>query len=196
MWLLLCVLVAAKVQLFLRTPAQLVFLGAKGPLDASLVLLSTTADPLQWTDATRALMDKGQVLVRDTAGKTVTAKASDATDLYFRLLPEATDKLYVWRDGALRPLNLQRGLGKERLTLVPTAAGAADDEVDADEMDAAQDGGGGPQKRYIQCGDRAGTLGSPEGASCHVGPAVTGSSRAVVLKRWNRRSYTPLESRV
>ncbi len=140
-------LVSAKVQLFLRTSARLVFLGAKGPLDASLVLLSTAGDPLQWTDTTRALMDQGQVLVRDTAGKTVPAKASDATDLYFRLLPEATDKLYVLRDGALRPLNLQRGLGKERLTLVPTAAGAADDEVDADDVDAAQDGGGEPQKR-------------------------------------------------
>jgi len=140
-------LVAAKVHLFLRTSARLVFVGPKGPLDTSLTLLSITGEPLVWTDTTRASMDEGQVLVRDTAGKTVPAKASDVTDLYFRLMPEATDKLFVPADGALRRLNLQRGLGKERLALLPTAVGATDDEAEADELDTAQVGGAESQKR-------------------------------------------------
>jgi hypothetical protein len=140
-------LVAAKAVLFLRSTARLVFIGDAGPVDGSLALLSTTGQSLQWSEETRTLMDQGQVLVRDAGGKTVPAKASDVSDLYFRLMPEATEKLYVLRDGALRPLNLQRGLGKERLNLSPTAAGGADDEADADEQESTQDAADGPVKR-------------------------------------------------
>ena len=140
-------LVADKVKLFLRTQARLVFLGEEGPVDMSLSLLSTTGEPVVWTDATRTLMEQGQVRVRDVTGKTVLAKASDASDLYLRLLPEATDKLYVLRDGALRPLNLQRGLGKERLTLIPAATSNADEESDPDDAETSQDGVDEPQKR-------------------------------------------------
>ncbi len=140
-------LVAAKVQVYLRTTARLVFLGETGPEDATLTLLTTTGEPMAWTEGTRALMDQGQVLVRDASGKTVPAKASDASDLYFRLMPEATDKLYVLRDGALRPLNLQRGLGKERLNLLPTAAGNADEDADAEDLVAPQDAADEPVKR-------------------------------------------------
>lgn len=140
-------MVAAKVQLFLRTPARLVFLTDQGPVDTSLTLLTTTGEMVTWTDGTRALMDQGQLLVRDASRKTVPARASDASDLYFRLMPEATEKLYALREGALRPLNLQRGLGKERLDLSPTAGGSSDDDADAEDQDALPDGADEPQKR-------------------------------------------------
>jgi hypothetical protein len=112
-------LVEDAVPLYLRSSARLVFLGKHGPTDDALTLLSAAGEPLAWSEETRALLDQGLVLVRDTSGLTVPAKPSDATDLYLRLLPEATERLYVLRDGTLRRLSLSRGLGRARLTLAP-----------------------------------------------------------------------------
>ncbi|WP_295450774.1 ATP-binding domain-containing protein [uncultured Thiodictyon sp.] len=121
-------LMAEKVPLFLRNAARLVFLDGCDPVDDSLVLLSETGDPLAWGEETRALLEQGSIVVRDPTGITVPARLSDVQDLYLRLLPEATDRLYVLRDGKLRPLGLSRGLGKRQLTLVPKAAATSNEE--------------------------------------------------------------------
>lgn len=118
-------LVQARVPLYLRTQARLVFLNDLGPVDASLSLLTPEGQRLTWNEECRKLLEQGKVLVRDASGLTTLAKASGTNDLFFRLMPEATEKLYVMRGGALRPLGLQRGLGKERLELQPSAAAAA-----------------------------------------------------------------------
>lgn len=47
--------------------------------------------------------------------------------------------------------------------------------------------GGRPSKRMISCSDAADTpFGRPD-ATCHVGPSVTGETRAEALRRWNGR---------
>lgn len=120
-------LVEAAAPLYLRSTARLVFVAEHGPVDGSLTLLSNAGEPLGWSDETRALLAQGLVLVRDASDLTVPAKLSDASDLYLRLLPEATERLYVLRDGALRPLSLSRGLGRARLTLAPKPLDSAAD---------------------------------------------------------------------
>jgi len=47
--------------------------------------------------------------------------------------------------------------------------------------------GGGPNKRLISCSNTAGTLSSDPTATCDVGPAVSGETRAKALEKWNRR---------
>lgn len=140
-------LFAAKAPLFLRTPARLVFLTDQGPVDSSLAFLSKAGEVLPWSDALRVEMDNGEVLVRDGSGKKIVAKACSINDLYFRLLPEATEKLYVLREGTLRPLSLQRGLGKEKLNLLPTVLEKEPEEDNAEEPQLAPDGDEDNQKR-------------------------------------------------
>lgn len=117
-------LVKDAVPLYLRSTERLVFIGKQGPADNSLTLLSTTGEPLVWGEETRLLLDQGLVLVRDANGVTVRAKPCDATELYLRLLPEVTERLYELRDGKLQKLSVSRGLGKARLTLGPKAPDA------------------------------------------------------------------------
>lgn len=132
-------LIQADAALHLKTGARLVFCDDCGPLDTSLQLLSRTGEPLKWSGEARILLDKGEVLVRDAKGLTVPARASSAADLYLRLLPEAVERIYVVRDGALRPLSVQRGLGKERLELLPSAAKDLDDEPSADDAEPPEE---------------------------------------------------------
>jgi hypothetical protein len=140
-------LVAANVQLFLRTSARLVFLDERGPLDSSLKLLSLTGEPIEWSADTRGLMGNGRVLVRDTTGKTVHAVPSDAKNLLFRLMPDSQERLYVWRDDALRPLSVQRGIGKELMALNPSRRSGAAEASEDDERSDEQDGTLGSDKR-------------------------------------------------
>ena len=151
-------LLAEKAPLFLRNGARLVFLAADGPVDDSLVLLSVsdTGEPLAWGEETRALLEQGTVAVRDPTGLTVLAKPSDVQDLYLRLLPEATDRPFVLRDGKLRRLDLNRGLGKARLALVPRAAAVSDEEgaENSDGAPAATVDGATPQSSVDQIFDR------------------------------------------
>jgi hypothetical protein len=140
-------LIQANAALHLKTGARLVFCDDRGPLDASLQLLSRTGEPLTWSSEARISLDKGDVVVRDAKGLTVPARASSAADLYLRLLPEAVEKIYAVRDGALRPLSVQRGLGKERLELLPTAANGLDDEPGVDEAERGAEPAEDAQKR-------------------------------------------------
>lgn len=121
-------LVAAHPALFLRNGARLVFLGDDGsPIDKSLTFLSLSGEVQMWDDNTRAMLDKGELLVRDAAGTTVSAKSSGQRDLYLRLLPEAIERLFILRAGALHRWLPQKGLGKVRLKLI---SGVTDPQVE------------------------------------------------------------------
>lgn len=133
-------LVAAHPALYLRNGARLVFLGDDGVLfDPTLTFLSTSGEAQLWDDNTRTMLDKGELLVRDASGMTVPAKVSGLRDLYLRLLPEAVERLFVLRDGALHRWLPQKGLGKARLSLLSVPADIQIDEEaepEADEHDA------------------------------------------------------------
>lgn len=132
-------LVAACPPLHLRNGARLVFLNDDGMLDQTLTLLSAAGEVQPWNDDTRALLEKGELLVRDANGMTVHAKASGQRDLYFRLLPEAIERLFVLRDETLHRWAPQKGLGKAPLKLLPAEGDAQADEeaeVETDEHDA------------------------------------------------------------
>lgn len=48
--------------------------------------------------------------------------------------------------------------------------------------------GGGPAKRLISCSGQHDTLfRGTRPITCHVGPGVTGATRAQALRRWNMR---------
>lgn len=132
-------LVAAKVELFRRNGSRIVFLDDNGPVDKTLKMLDSDGNHVPWFEGTRGLLEKGNLRVIDSSDRTFLASASNTDDLYFRLLPESTERLYVLRQGALRPLNLQRSLGKERLEVVSTASGAPEESAQAEDFDGAQD---------------------------------------------------------
>lgn len=122
-------LVAARAPLYLRNGSRLVFLNDAGMLDPTLTLLLSDTDEVQpWGDDTRVRLEKGELRVRDADGMVLYAKASSQRDLYFRLLPEAIEQLFVLRDGALRRWAPQKGLGKARFKLLPTSGDAQTDE--------------------------------------------------------------------
>lgn len=128
-------LVEERVALYLDTPARLVFLGATGPIDTTLTLLSAAGDPLPWSDETHALLEQGEVLVRDSDGRTLRAKAFNTEDLYLLLLPEARQKLYVLQGDGLRRLKVQRGLGRVRLARLPKPATGSKADPEADNLE-------------------------------------------------------------
>lgn len=129
-------LVASHPALYLRNGARLVFLGDDGTLfDPTLTFLSPSGEVQLWGDDTRALLDKGELLVRDTSGMTVPAKTSGQRDLLLRLLPEAIERLFVLRGGALHRWLPQKGLGKARLKLLPAAADTQVDEETESEVE-------------------------------------------------------------
>ena len=84
-------------------------------LDPTLTLLSATGEVQGWGDDTRALLGRGELLVRDASNLTVPAKASGQRDLYLRLLPEAVERPLVLRDGRLHSWVPEKGLGSARL---------------------------------------------------------------------------------
>ena len=122
-----------------RNGARLVFLDGDKLLDPCLTLLNQSGEPLEWNSEVHAALANGQLLVKNAEGRIMPATASGVDHLYLRLLPEATERIYVADGNALRPLHMGRGLGRERLDLVPGAVSAAhqlpEDEA-ADEVDA------------------------------------------------------------
>ncbi|MEP7311637.1 MAG: ATP-binding domain-containing protein [Pseudomonadota bacterium] len=84
---------------------------------------------MAWTEATCERLERGELLVRDNAsGFTVHARASGTDDLYLRLLPESVGKLFVLRQGALRPFALRRGLGRVGVALRRSAAESVEEQ--------------------------------------------------------------------
>lgn len=104
-------LIKSKAQLYLQGPQRLVFVNEKGPIDPSLQLLTRSGDPLVWGEQVRTRMAKLQVLVREPSGQCFNAVVSDADQLYLRLLPDSTERIFTSRNGELIPLPRARGLG-------------------------------------------------------------------------------------
>lgn len=129
-------LVERKSALYFASGQRLVFIASNGPIDPTLQLLTTTGDPLSWSEETRALMAVGKVIVREPSGKNVYAVASDVNHVFMRLLPEATELIYAPVDGTLRRLPRMLGWGRAKLPLLPTDEGKGDEELADDETDA------------------------------------------------------------
>lgn len=141
-------LITDKFPLYLRSQARLVFVTATGLTDDSLTLLNDNGDKLSWCTETSDLLERGSLLARDSDGRVFKAKKSDEDDLYLRLMPEATEKLYVLSDGRLRPLGVKRGLGKVKLPIASMPD--KNEEQDEEEMDVDDFEGktaASPQKR-------------------------------------------------
>ena len=130
-------LVEHKAALYFASGQRLVFLDANGPIDTSLQLLTTTGEPLAWSDETRTLMASGKVIAREPSGKNVYAVASDVNHLFMRLLPEATELIYAPVDGALRRLPRMLGWGRAKLPLLPVIAEKAEEELAEEDADGA-----------------------------------------------------------
>lgn len=139
-------LIDGRVVIYNSNQARLVFGSAQGLLDPGLQVINAQGEALAWSDATFKQLAQGTCLIRDSQGRTVRGRLSDANDLFMRLLPEAVDKLYVEREGGLAVLKVHRGLGRERLELDPALlatakkaeAEGADAEGEEDSEDEAQ----------------------------------------------------------
>lgn len=126
-------LVEHKAALFLRTGQRLVFVDSNGPTDGALQLRTASGEGVTWRDDTKAQLDSGQVIVRDAAGQNFRGVASGVAHLFLRLLPEATDRIYVLAEGALRRLPREVGWGRVKLKLAPTeGTHVEDDEAEED----------------------------------------------------------------
>jgi hypothetical protein len=132
-------LVERKAALYLSTSQRLIFVDGNGPIDASLQLRTASGEAVAWADDTRALLASGQVIVRDASGAHVRGVASDVNHLFLRLLPEATDRIYVNANGALKRLAVDRGWGRVKLQLMPAEAAKAEEEDAEDDADLAID---------------------------------------------------------
>ncbi|KQU82348.1 hypothetical protein ASC78_17295 [Variovorax sp. Root318D1] len=129
-------LVEMKAPLYLRSGQRLVFVDKDGPLDKNLELLTTTGEPLSWSDDTSELMAANKVIVREPSGKNVYAVPSDVNHLFVRLLPEATELLYVPINGELRRLPREPGLGRVKLPMLPVEDAKRDEDAIGDEAEA------------------------------------------------------------
>lgn len=132
-------LVERKAALYFSSGQRLVFLDANGPIDASLQLLTTTGEPLKWSDDTRTLMAAGKVIVKEPSGRNVYAAASDVNHLFMRLLPEATELIYAPIDGVLRRLPRMLGWGRAKLPLVPLDDVKVEEDLAEDEAEGVND---------------------------------------------------------
>lgn len=113
-------LISEQVALYLRTPARLVFFDENGLVDPQLTMLSQSDEPLASEQVTKDFLVKNKCLVRDeSTGEKLLAVISDVDDLYFRLLPESAQKLYVQQAGKLKKLQVQRKLGQKQLPTTP-----------------------------------------------------------------------------
>jgi formate dehydrogenase maturation protein FdhE len=128
-------LVQRKVPLFLRNSARLVVLNDQGPVDKSLIFLSLDGERLEWNAQTAELLAAGQVAVQDASGQAFPATSADAKTLALKILPEALDRLYVLRGGKLRPLAIQRGLGRLKFELIKPQVEVLEDDTELDDSE-------------------------------------------------------------
>lgn len=141
-------LITRKAALFLRTGQRLVFVDGAGPIDHSFQLRTLAGEPVVWGDDTKAQLDAGQVLVRDASGQNFRGVVSDVGHLFLRLLPEATDRIYVLLDGSLRRLPREVGWGRVRLRLTAVEAERTDEDDPEEEGEAVQEPEQPGQPRY------------------------------------------------
>jgi len=113
------VLVADNVALYLRSPARLVFFDENSLLSDGLTILSLSGEALPADRLTKESLLNEQCLVRDeTTDEVLPAVIYDIDDLYLRLLPESSQKLYVQQNGRLKPVKVLRGLGQHKLPTI------------------------------------------------------------------------------
>lgn len=132
-------LIAKKAPLFLRTGQRLVFVDGAGPIDHSIQLRTLAGEPVVWGEDTTGQLDASQVLIRDASGQNFRGVASDVGHLFLRLLPEATDRIYVLQDGALRRLPREVGWGRVKLKLMAAEAERTDEDEAEEDGDAIQE---------------------------------------------------------
>jgi hypothetical protein len=126
-------LIEHRAALFLRTGQRLVFVDGNGLVDSALQLRTAAGEVVTWGGDIKAQLDSGQVIVRDAAGQNFRAVASDVAHLFLRLLPEATDRIFVQHEGTLRRLPRELGWGRAKLQLAPTEVSLPDeDEIQED----------------------------------------------------------------
>lgn len=130
-------LISERIPTFLRSQARVVYVDDRGMLDRSLQLIARSGEPVTWGKTTREAMARGEVRVRDKEGRITAAIAGDLNFVHLALLPESMNRLYFLAGGALRPLSIQRGRGRERLKLAPTASEQSELENDDAEADGA-----------------------------------------------------------
>lgn len=141
-------LISKKAALFLRTGQRLVFVDGAGPIDHSIQLRTLAGEPVVWGDETKEQLDAGQILVRDSSGQNFRGVVSDVGHLFLRLLPEATDRIYVLQDGALRRLPREVGWGRVKLKLLAVEAERTDEEDPEEDGEAVQEPQQPGQPRY------------------------------------------------
>jgi hypothetical protein len=124
-------LIELNTKLYLRSGRRLVFVNDNGPADPSLNLLNNAGEPVTWSEDTRQLMAEGKVIVPEDSGNHVVALPSDVNHLFMRLLPEATERIYVQENGELRRLVREQGLGRIKLPVI-----SSDREEDLGEDDS------------------------------------------------------------
>ena len=131
-------LINQKVPLFHRSSARLVFTNEEGLIDSSLCLMTQDGQLLDWDENARSLLVEGKALVQDEHGTNFKAVHFNHEKLYFGLLSEATEKIYVSREGRLKALLLKRGLGRQKLHLLPSEAHLPEEVAEEEQSDEGQ----------------------------------------------------------
>lgn len=121
-------LVEAKAPLYLRTGQRVVFVDGNGLIDSSLQLVGVGGMPVAWDAETKDLLESGQIVVRDSTGQNFKGVVLDVNQLFLRLLPEASDRIYSLAGGKLRPLPREHGWGRVKLQLLPAVSNTTEDE--------------------------------------------------------------------
>lgn len=133
-------LIAMKAPLYFRSGQRLVFVDEQGPLDKALNLLTLTGEPVPWGDGVREMMASGKLIVREPSGKNVHAIPSDINHLFIRLLPEATERIYVLVGGELRRLPYEQGWGRIKLAVIPVESNKPETDLTEEDAEAEADG--------------------------------------------------------
>lgn len=131
-------LINQKVPLFHRSSARLVFTNEDGLIDSSLCLMTRDGQLLDWDENARSLLAEGKALVKDEHGTNFKAVHFNHDKLYFGLLSEATERIYVLREGRLKALLLKRGLGRQKLHLLPSEAPIPEEVAEDEQNDEGQ----------------------------------------------------------
>lgn len=130
-------LVEMKAPLYFRGGQPLVFVDEHGPIDQTLTLLTLSGETVKWGEGVREMMAGGKIVVHEPSGKNVHAVPSDINHLFIRLLPEATERIYVLVGGELRRLPNEQGWGRLKLPALPVESSKHEAEPAEDEFDVA-----------------------------------------------------------
>lgn len=131
-------LLSEKVPLYTKASARLVFVNEHGPIDSTLTFLSKAGEVIQWRAEMRALIEKGEILVREAEGRTLQAQALNEDSLFLSLLPDTTNPIYALSDKGLKRLKIVKGLGRSQYLLKSKIAFGEFDQKDINDEEAPQ----------------------------------------------------------